>query len=202
MKRALVWFVFVAGCSFPTIDRVVPADGSAGEDSSVSETAVDDSSTADSTLDDSSESDGAVDSSPPDTMMDTFVPDSDTGSCPAGSKGTDPCDCDKDGFKRADSACGGLDCDDDDDRAHPGAGFSTFAPTAKTKGDWNCDGNPEKQKKEGISCGALLGDCTVSGFTGTVPCGGDGTFITCKVVPLGCGVNTSVTSVTSKQACR
>lgn len=198
MKRALLVFVLVAGCSFPTIDRVVPIDGSPGNDTDLSDTSsssdAEDSSLADSTGEDSGENDAALDTFKPDT----FVPDSDTGSCPSGSKGTNPCDCDNDGHKRADSACGGDDCDDDDDRAHPGAGFLTFMPTAKTKGDWNCDGNPEKQKKDGISCG-LLGDCTISGFSTTVPCGGTGTFITCKVVPLGCANNTSVMST---QACR
>jgi hypothetical protein len=198
MNRALILFVLAGGCTFPTIDRVVPLDGASGGDTSLSDSIstgdADDSSLGDSTLEDSGD-DAVID-----TMKeDTFVPDSDAGSCPPGSKGTKPCDCDNDGYIRADSACGGDDCDDDDDRAHPGAGFLTFMPTTKTKGDWNCDGIPQKQKKENISCG-LLGDCTVSGFTGTVPCGGKGTVVTCKVVPLGCATNTSQPDVI--QACK
>jgi hypothetical protein len=200
MKRALLFFVLAAGCSFPTIDRVVPADGSSGEDTgnlsdSISAGDTEDSSTSDSTVGDSGEVDSAIDTMKPDT----FVPGSDTGMCKSGSLGTDPCDCDADGYKRADSACGGDDCDDDDARANPGVKmFSTFAPTMKTNGDWNCDGIPKKKYNENISCGALLGDCTVQGFTTTVKCGATGTYITCKVVPLGCATNTTGTQT---QAC-
>src|SRR5690606_35032132 len=62
----------------------------------------------------------------------------------AGVDATDSCDQDGDGFRAANAICGGDDCDDEDARAHPNAGFVAAVPPASTNGDWDCNGVLEK----------------------------------------------------------
>ena len=96
----------------------------------------------------------------------------------------DPCsDRDDDGVIAV--ACdGGTDCDDDDNRARPDAGFLTDPPTAVTKGDWNCDGMASFQRPINVKCAdhnSSLSNCALFyGFKGDPGCGGTGDFVTCK----------------------
>lgn len=110
----------------------------------------------------------------------------------AGDAGVDadPCDRDRDGFRDKSDACGGDDCDDDDDRAHPDAGFTSTPATTTTNGDFDCDGVVTRQFKENVSC-ALLGDCTLQGFSGNPPCGVASEYIQCKGTNLNCSIGTS-----------
>jgi hypothetical protein len=211
MKRAIVLCVLVAGCSFPEIDAVIPADSAVTTDSDLSDTSgadADDSSledaSADSTEGDATLVDDGTDAKPDTFVVDSYIPDADAGKCPASvSPGTDPCDCDGDGDKRAGSPCGGHDCDDGDPRANSKVTtFQTYTATSKTNGDWNCDGNPQKENTEGVSCSAIvsLGDCAgKKGFTTVVACGASGTYVTCKVSGLSC---VTATSGSLTQGCR
>jgi hypothetical protein len=97
----------------------------------------------------------------------------------------DPCsDRDKDGF--VDRACdGGTDCDDDDRRANPSAGFVRELPTLVTGGDWNCNGSTTFEQPTNVSCSAHTSDslgngCALQGFKANPGCGKTGDFVKCK----------------------
>jgi hypothetical protein len=105
----------------------------------------------------------------------------------------DPCDRDQDGFREKSVACGGDDCDDDDERARPDASFSADMPSAKTQGDWDCSGQIARQYDVNVVCGSLS-DCTKQGFTTDVACGAQGQYVTCKSnLALGCTVDKTET---------
>ena len=117
-------------------------------------------------------------------------------------------DKDKDGYLAVgcDAGDGGDDCDDEDPRAHPGVtAFLTDLPTAKTKGDWNCDGIVTMQYPSNLSCAALSqgAACSaISGFTGAPACGEAGAFDLCAQGGLGllsCAVGSSTVK---PQGCR
>lgn len=97
----------------------------------------------------------------------------------------DPCsDRDKDGFL-ANGCDGGTDCDDDDNRAFPDAGFVGDEPTLVTKGDWNCDDKFTREYPINFKCsdysgGDLGGTCDLRGFKGDPGCGKTGEFVKCK----------------------
>jgi hypothetical protein len=117
------------------------------------------------------------------------------------------CDQDQDGYL-AMGTCGGNDCDDQDGRAHPGAGFVTDLPHPPTNGDWNCDGALEKEYLwTNLTCGGLnLGQCpSIYGFQHDPGCGQTDTFVTCTtgyvagILGLTC---TNGSTDTRKQGCR
>jgi hypothetical protein len=82
----------------------------------------------------------------------------------------------------------GADCDDEDDRANPDAGFRADEPTPTTKGDWNCDRQIIREHAVNVNCAALLSTtCAGSqGFTGDPPCGQTGSYVVCSTNGLGC----------------
>jgi len=126
----------------------------------------------------------------------------DAGPLDAGPD-VDPCDRDRDGFREKSLACGGDDCDDDDDRAHPDAGFVRATPTPKTNGDWNCDNVTTREVSANVNCAGLLGTtgCNLQGFTTDPPCGADATYVVCKVNGLSCAADPAQTK-TQKQGCK
>ena len=122
----------------------------------------------------------------------------DANACP------DRCgDCDKDGALAKSGECpNGVDCDDFDPRAHPGADFSDAAPTTTTAGNWNCDDHVEKRWPGNVTCALVGGQCTGEGFTGAQPeCGQEGDWIQCAEVTVGvCSQKDN--PVKKKQQCR
>lgn len=176
MRRALLLLTIVAGCSFPeaTFSDEVP-------DARV-DTAVASDTSADAPVD-------ASDTSPRD-VADTNV-------------GPDPCDKDKDGVKAKGDPCGGTDCDDNDPNARPGiTEFQTFDATGKPHGgDWNCDGDIEKQYKVDVSCGLLGGAACgmTKGFTSNPGCGKTGEYVQCSTSGTFCVPGTPKTET---QGCR
>ena len=95
----------------------------------------------------------------------------------------DPCsDRDKDGV--IDRACeGGTDCDDDDIRAYPEAGYRDDLPTPITKGDWNCDDVVTRELPSNLKCSDYnsgVGNCTgIVGFKADPACGETGALVKC-----------------------
>lgn len=119
--------------------------------------------------------------------------------------------CDKDGDRvfAAGAPCGGLDCNDDNAEILPASNmpFITKPPPPGSSGDWNCDGNVEKQyARFEWSCGGLsnLTCQNLGGFTGRdqdVPCGTTADFITgCTKTPL--GLCTVLSTEKRSQGCR
>ena len=163
--------------SFGEADRPAP-EAEAGTDASPAADAGADASDADLGLDAGDASDGGPDSG-------------------------DPCDQDHDGF-RSRTCDGGTDCDDQDPRAHPDAGFNSDLATVVTGGDWNCDGVVDKRYKSGTTCsGADMASCTAqTGYSDDPPCGKTGAFKVCQLaLPLGLSC-TATTNVSPVQGCR
>jgi hypothetical protein len=124
--------------------------------------------------------DGGLGDSQPDGAS---AGDLDASTPEEASTDVDPCDVDRDGFRSEAGTCGGADCDDNDSRAHPGAGFVSDVPPDGGKGDWNCDGVVTKQfpiTTLGPFCPV---DCPADGGYGTfgedVGCGMVGKFVPC-----------------------
>lgn len=142
--------------------------------------------------------DAAVDGAPAPAPADAALDAADARS------DADPCDRDRDGVLVV-TCDGGTDCDDDDDRAQPDAGFRTDEPTAKTKGDWNCDGNMTAQRITLVECSAFTSftvNCSaVEGFKDDPGCGQNGTYVKCKA-PAALGACVEDTVVVMKQACK
>lgn len=111
----------------------------------------------------------------------------------------DPCDEDGDGHRRID--CGGDDCDDDDKRTHPDAGFVSDFAAAPRFGDWNCNGVLELRYKTNASCAGpdevLCG--LRDGFVGAPDCGVAAPYINCSLSGGACGI---LTNPTRTQGCR
>lgn len=104
----------------------------------------------------------------------------------------EPCDCDGDNYL-AKGACGGDDCDDEDEEVHPDQGlyFAARAQSDIVGFDYDCSGAIERDPAQGsaISCAALsLGVCEdAQGFHGTQPpCGLPGAWGACEEVTLSC----------------
>lgn len=92
--------------------------------------------------------------------------------------------CDKDNDMSNDVNCSmGKDCDDTDDRAHPGVvGWQYFLATQVTKGDWNCDHTVDTEVPVvNLKCSNYSSGCTsLAGFETNPPCGTFANYITCK----------------------
>lgn len=118
--------------------------------------------------------------------------------------------CDKDGDKvfASGAPCGGLDCNDNNKDVYPDENrpYSTLPPLGGSPpgngGDWDCNGQVDKQYKTKIECGGLTnGFCTITmGFTGDPACGTAGEFITCAKNNLGFCVVTS--TIQQTQGCK
>ena len=116
----------------------------------------------------------------------------------AGDAGAEanPCDMDNDGYEAEGGACGGNDCNDNDPRVNPGQkNFLTDVPDAFPWGDWNCDGNAEKEWPL-VACG--LTSCNAQTFTTNTGCGITNPFVTCTT-PVTCA---AVDAGTRTQGCR
>lgn len=105
-----------------------------------------------------------------------------------------PCDCDNDGFLSEAGTCfdGGTlyDCDDQDLRANPDAGYRSDFVTNDTKGDWNCDRTFNREYFVNFKCGdiekPLFGSCSAfGGFGNDPPCGELSTYVTCANPAIG-----------------
>jgi hypothetical protein len=126
------------------------------------------------------------------------------GNGGAGGAASD-CDLDHDGWLATSSACGGDDCDDTDDDAHPGqTGF--FTSQRKSGGyDFNCDGDSERQFAATLDCSNLLDTaCSGESFAHPLPaCGARGSWISCQLavspLPVLC---MSVSEGDRKMGCR
>jgi hypothetical protein len=158
MKRTLLLLALTA-CGFPNV-MFAPKDGSASEDSG----------------------DDMLDAAMMPEHVDPPLPDAgDSGKPILGDSGK-PCDKDNDTYT-ADTCSMGNDCDDTDDRAHPGVtDFKYWSATPQSKGDWNCNHVIEtevatvnlKCSNYGSNCGAY------AGFDSNPPCGYFANYITCK----------------------
>ncbi len=106
-------------------------------------------------------------------------PTPEAGGGDAGDGGPDPCDRDQDGHRANTQACGGDDCNDNDARIHPGAGFVHDVPDAALLGDWNCDGTVDKEYPA-VSCSQISTNCgSAMGFVIDPGCGETGAFVQC-----------------------
>jgi hypothetical protein len=91
------------------------------------------------------------------------------------------CDADDDGFLAENEACGGDDCDDADEDAHPGQADFFISPRASGGYDYDCDGTAEPEVTDPLDCSLLLDtDCNGEGYSGSLPdCGEPGAWIQC-----------------------
>lgn len=134
------------------------------------------------------------------------------GSPDSGSDATDaapdsvdasPCaDSDGDGYfapTMPGAVCDPVDCDDDDDRVHPGQMGSFTTPKSTGDFDYDCDGVETKlaDTRLGEGCHAdLFGPCEGTGWVGAVPeCGEPGTWHRCESGLFSCGESESVDGV-------
>jgi hypothetical protein len=98
--------------------------------------------------------------------------------------GANPCDCDGDGNENASCAeAGTADCDDFDPLIFRGQTWVDVPWPVETthtpNGDWNCDGNVERQYPVNLNCGALS-SCSGEGFSGSPPCGASAPYYRCN----------------------
>ena len=137
-------------------------------------------------------------------VADETSPTSDAGGSDAGAD-VDPCDRDRDGV-RSQTCEGGADCDDEDERAQPEAGFRSDEPTPKTKGDWNCDGKVTAEHSLVFNCSAFnsfaVSCSTLEGFKDNPGCGMEGTYAKCKNPPVLGGACIEDLAEKRKQACK
>ena len=94
------------------------------------------------------------------------------------------CDVDGDGSLAKSAACGGDDCDDADEDAHPGQSDYFTSPRVSGGYDYDCDGKSEPEFSGELDCSALLSACEGEGFSSPPACGGSGTWIRCESILL------------------
>lgn len=118
------------------------------------------------------------------------------------------CDCDNDGYPRANCDAGpwdgGYDCMDDYPDIHPGQQDFSTQENPPNQGDRNCDNNVERFRKTNFKCdGFLASDCNKrEGYTGDPACGTASAYVHCKAVLTNCVVDTAVPTEYPFQACR
>jgi len=202
MRRALATLAVVglfAACGFPGVsyeppdagdaashpDSPVSGEGSSGDDGTTGdgagpgddgEASSDSSSGGDTGMGDT----GAVDS-PVDVVEE---PPADSGGDARDATGDAPivCDVDMDTYKAEGATCGGNDCCDTDNQAHPGQTSYFTAPDKCGSFDYNCSGSNEPQYPGNLKCGGTgATGCTGgSAFIGAAPsCGMTGLYGTC-----------------------
>jgi hypothetical protein len=183
---AVVAALILGACAFP--DDVTYDAGEAPIEASPVETSVGDDSAPSGDTGSASEA-GDVASGrdsttdvPDTSTFDAFPPPADAYVFEA-APDAPACDQDQDTYT-AIGTCGGMDCDDDDPRAHPGQTYLTALPRATTMyGDWNCNHIVEKLFPTKVDCSTAIGSCDqVSGFTDDPPCGTAGTFVQCMTM--------------------
>lgn len=111
------------------------------------------------------------------------------------------CDQDLDTYHAAGGNCGGNDCCDTDNQAHPNQ--TAFFTSASKCGsfDYNCNGKNDPQYPTSISCGGTgaLGCTGGPGYMSDPGCGNSGTFYQC--VPNGALACKPGSPVTQVQGC-
>lgn len=135
---------------------------------------------------------------------------SSSGGASGGSGGSGscvtPCDCDGDGYLSDSMACGGNDCDDEDNRVHPGQTqyFTERSLNDRVGFDYDCSGTLERDPLQGstaLSCLDLdlLACENVQGFQAPLPaCGQPGSWAECKGVLLVCSASVLDTNVIAR----
>jgi hypothetical protein len=115
-----------------------------------------------------------------------LLPETGAAGAAGGSSVTDICDRDGDQF-RAQTACGGDDCDDTDAQVAPDQLAYFASRQANVDFDYNCDGSAEQEQTAAVVCSGLsLGACAteVEGFLGSLPpCGDVGPWGRCTKTP-------------------
>ncbi len=180
MRRHLLSFALalaaVGACTFPEASFVQDGDdASAPTDSGGTDRTTSSSSGG---KDGSSSSSGGADAvgdrgSPGDSASDV-APDvssssSGSGSGSGSSSGVDMCDMDGDTYKSL--QCGGNDCCDTDEHAHPNVTAFFTSPDVCQSFDYNCDGL-ETQEWGLFSCSVGVGCTPTPGFISGPPgCG-------------------------------
>lgn len=169
-------------CSFPAVELKTDASSSAGSSSS---------------------GNGGGGASSSSSAASSASSSSSASSASSSGAGGQSVDCDVDGDTVKGPQCNGLDCDDGDDRAHPGQTtyFSDLA--RKTKGGWdfNCDGKDTPQFPKAVPCNAA-GQCPFTNvYVGALPpaCGQAGVFGSCDTALLSCKPGTLMSQL---QPCR
>lgn len=121
-------------------------------------------------------------------------------------RGTNPCDCDNDGYEGVGEGCSGEDCDDRDPLRFPGQTFVAVKPEDGKDGNWDCSDPIEKQYATNLSCGLLgLLLCTsgTQGFTSDPPCGTEAPFYQCSTSLVGLNLTCAPVEVGKRrQGCR
>jgi hypothetical protein len=173
----------IASCSFPTYNITVT--GSGGASASVSSGAVGSGGHGGSGGASTTASSGSVggaggaSASSGSAGGNGGAGGASSGTTTAASSSTGTCSTDEDGDGAVSWECGGPDCADQDNRAHPGADFT---PGAAIKGplqpgilpyDFNCDFS-ETKKTLKITCPGVCLTPVMSGFQNDVPCGASG----------------------------
>lgn len=130
------------------------------------------------------------------------------GGCDA----ADPCDCDNDKSLHEASTCLAPvgttpDCDDLDPVIRPGKGYTAveWQSPHTPVGDFNCDGQTDKQWPENVPCSGLLpANCTQGFEAAEVACGTIAKYNYCQLVNLlGIGLVCSVKSYEMRiQGCK
>ena len=94
-------------------------------------------------------------------------------ACP----GTNPCDCDNDGYQAEGDACAGNDCDDRDPLVHPNQIYIADPPEPPNEGNWDCTDPIEKQYLFNLNCSLLGG--SGEGFRDDPGCGAMSDYYRC-----------------------
>ena len=202
------------------VDGPVGAEGSGGDDAALDGTR----ESGDAT----SSGDGADSSTSGDTGMDARVTDADAMADAPGDSSADTqpadtgvdapvdapadvvdaavdapidCDVDKDTFTATGAPCGGNDCCDTDNLAHPGQ--TTFFTAVDQCGsfDYDCNGALDPEYPINLKCGGTgLTGCTGgSAFIGDPGCGNQGLYGTC--VPNGALACQAGNEMSVRQGC-
>lgn len=115
--------------------------------------------------------------------------------------GSNPCDCDNDGFEAEGDACNGTDCDDRDPLIHPSQNYIATPPDPPNEGNWDCTDPIEKQYVVNLNCATLLGlGCPAAqGYRDDPPCGSVADYYQCQSGLLSCN---PVKIGTRRQGCK
>jgi hypothetical protein len=200
MRRALATLAVVglfAACGFPGVnyeapdggddasrpDSPVSAEGSSGDDGTTGDGAGP-GNDGEASSDSSSGGDTGTDTGAVDSPVDVLDDAADSGGDARDATGDAPivCDVDMDTYKAEGAVCGGNDCCDTDNQAHPGQTSYFTAPDKCGSFDYNCSGSNEPQYPGNLKCGGTgATGCTGgSAFIGAAPsCGMTGLYGTC-----------------------
>jgi hypothetical protein len=122
--------------------------------------------------------DAPADSSAADTSFDAV----EEQPADSGADAPPVCDFDQDTYKAKGATCGGNDCCDTDNKAHPGQTSYFTQADACGSFDYNCNGTNDPEFAANLKCGGTgaLGCTGGSAFLGSDPgCGGSALYGTC-----------------------